>query len=142
MKEEGLVVRIKRRGNYSSYAGEITPEAGNILERDFHTDKPNQKWLTDITEFAIPAGKIYLSPIVDCFDGLPVTWNISTKPNATLVNTMLDHAIATLHRNEHPILHSDRGCHYRWDEWIEKMEDAGLIRSMSKKRMFARQFSL
>lgn len=133
MKEEGLVVRIKRRGKYSSYAGEITPEVGNILERDFHTDKPNQKWLTDITEFAIPAGKIYLSPIVDCFDGLLVTWNISTKPNAALVNTMLDHAIATLHRNEHPILHSDRGCHYRWDEWIEKMEAAGLIRSMSKK---------
>lgn len=133
LKEEGLVVRIKRRGKYSSYAGEITPEVGNILERDFHTDKPNQKWLTDITEFAIPAGKIYLSPIVDCFDGLLVTWNISTKPNAALVNTMLDHAIATLHRNEHPILHSDRGCHYRWDEWIEKMEVAGLIRSKSKK---------
>lgn len=50
--------------------------------------------------------KIYLSPIVDCFDGLLVTWNISTKPNAALVNTMLDNAIATLHRNKHPILHS------------------------------------
>ncbi len=133
MNEEGLIVKTKRRGKYNSYAGEITPEVANVLERDFHSDEPNKKWLTDITEFAIPAGKIYLSPIVDCFDGLLVTWKISTKPNADLVNTMLDDAIATLKSNEHPIVHSDRGCHYRWPGWIEKIENAGLIRSMSKK---------
>ncbi len=46
---------------------------------------------------------------------------------------MLDDAIATLKSNEHPIVHSDRGCHYRWPGWIEKIENAGLIRSMSKK---------
>lgn len=133
MNEEGLIVKTKRRGKYNSYAGEITPEVSNVLERDFLSDEPNKKWLTDITEFAIPAGKIYLSPIVDCFDGLLVTWKISTKPNADLVNTMLDDAIATLKSNEHPIVHSDRGCHYRWPGWIEKIENAGLIRSMSKK---------
>ena len=133
MNEEKMTVKTKRRGKYSSYAGEITPAVENILERDFHSEKPNQKWLTDITEFAIPAGKIYLSPIVDCFDGLLVTWNISTKPNAALVNTMLDNAITTLRSNEHPILHSDRGCHYRWPKWIEKIEQSGLVRSMSKK---------
>ena len=96
-------------------------------------DKPNLKWLTDITEFGIPAGKVYLSPIIDCFDGFPVSWTIGTSPDADLVNEMLDMAIATLSAGEHPIVHSDRGCHYRWPGWIERMENNGLTRSMSKK---------
>ena len=93
----------------------------------------NEKWLTDITEFAIPAGKVYLSPIVDCFDGLLVNWNISTSPDAVLVNSMLDDAAKLLSVGEKPIIHSDRGVHYRWPGWIDRMEKNGFIRSMSKK---------
>ena len=133
MAKEGLVVPVKRKGKYHSYAGEITPEVPNFIKRDFHADAPNQKWLTDITEFAIPAGKIYLSPIVDCFDGLLPAWKIGTAPDAELVNGMLKDAVDTLHSNERPLIHTDRGCHYRWPGWISGMEDAGLIRSMSKK---------
>jgi transposase InsO family protein len=133
MKQESLVVKFKKKKKYSSYKGEISPAVENILERDFHADLPNQKWLTDITEFAFPAGKVYLSPIVDCFDGALVSWTIGTNPNANLVNSMLDRAIDTLQDGEQPIVHSDRGCHYRWNKWIKKMNDAGLIRSMSKK---------
>ena len=69
MKEENLIVKIKRTRKYNSYKGEITPAVENIVGRDFHADKPNEKWLSDLTEFSIPAGKICLSPIVDCFDG-------------------------------------------------------------------------
>ena len=93
----------------------------------------NEKWLTDITEFAIPAGKVYLSPIVDCFDGLLVNWNISTSPDALLVNSMLDNAAKLLSVGEKSIIHSDRGVHYRWPGWIDRMEKNGFIRSMSKK---------
>ena len=93
----------------------------------------NEKWLTDITEFAIPAGKVYLSPIVDCFDGLLVNWNISTSPDALLVNSMLDDAAKLLSVGEKPIIHSGRGVHYRWPGWIDRMEKNGFIRSMSKK---------
>ncbi len=81
MKEENLTVPIKRIKKYSSYKGEITPEVDNIINRDFHAERPNTKWLTDITEFAIPAGKVYLSPIIDCFDGMVVKWNIRTTPD-------------------------------------------------------------
>lgn len=121
MKEKNLVVPNIKRKKYSSYKGEISPEVENIINREFHADKPNDKWLTDITEFHIPAGKIYLSPIIDCFDGLPVSWTIGTSPSAELVNTMLDEAILSLSEDEKPIIHSDRGSHYRWPGWIERM---------------------
>jgi transposase InsO family protein len=62
-----------------------------------------------------------------------VSWTIGTSPNAELVNTMLDMAIDTLKPEERPIVHSDRGAHYRWPGWLKLMEDRGLKRSMSKK---------
>jgi len=133
MAEEFLVVPHKKKRKYNSYKGEITPAAENILGRDFHADAPNTKWLTDLTEFHIPAGKIYLSPIIDCFDGMAVSWTIGTRPNAKLVNTMLDNAVASLSENDHPIIHSDRGFQYRWPNWLSKVKEAGLKRSMSKK---------
>lgn len=123
----------------------ITPGTlveGSVSSTDISSDEINQlkaqiqaneKWLTDITEFAIPAGKVYLSPIVDCFDGLLVNWNISTSPDALLVNSMLDNAAKLLSVGEKPIIHSDRGVHYRWPGWIDRMEKNGFIRSMSKK---------
>lgn len=133
MKEEHLEVGVKRRRKYNSYKGEISPAVPNVIQRNFRADKPNEKWLTDITEFAIPAGKIYLSPIVDCFDGMLPAWTIGTTPDSVLVNSMLDKAIETLSSDQRPLVHSDRGCHYRWPGWVERIEKAGLTRSMSKK---------
>lgn len=133
MFEENLIVRFSRRKKYSSYAGEITPAQPNLLNRNFKAKNPNEKWLTDITEFKIPAGKIYLSPLVDCYDGAIISWTIGTKPDAELVNNMLDTGVSTLQDQERPIIHSDRGAHYRWPGWIERMNKANLSRSMSKK---------
>ena len=133
VREQNLSVRKVKKRKYSSYQGEITPAVENVINRDFHAEKPNEKWLTDITEFHIPAGKVYLSPIIDCFDGMPISWTIGTSPDANLVNTMLDEGILTLAEGEKPLVHSDRGAHYRWPGWIERMEAAGLTRSMSKK---------
>ncbi len=133
MKEDSLIVKLRKIRKYNSYKGEISPAVENLVNRDFHAERPNQKWLTDITEFSIRAGKIYLSPVLDCFDGMPVAWSIGTSPNAELSNSMLKTAISTLKPGEKPIVHSDRGCHYRWPEWISIMDAAGLTRSMSKK---------
>jgi putative transposase len=105
----------------------------SLFPRRLSAEKPNSKWLTDITEFAVPAGKIYLSLIMDCFDGLLVAWKIGSSIDSTLVNTMLDDAIRQLSPEEKPIVHSDRGVHYRWSGWIERMDKAGLTRSMSEK---------
>jgi len=93
MFEEGLQVHFKSHKKYSAYQGEITPSVENLLNRDFHADAPNQKWLTDITELSIAAGKVYLSALVDCFDGMIV---LGTRPNANLVNRMLEDGIRQL----------------------------------------------
>ncbi|WP_165056814.1 MULTISPECIES: IS3 family transposase [unclassified Adlercreutzia] len=135
MKEEGLEVPYSntKKRRYSSYAGEIDQAPENLVGRDFHADAPNALWLTDITRFTLSGFKCYLSPVIDCFDGKVVSQRISLHPDAELVNTMLDDAIATLSDGEHPICHNDRGCHYRWPGWIERCENAGIMRSMSKK---------
>ena len=133
MAEAGLKVLFKRKRKFQAYQGEISPAPDNLIARNFHAEQPNEKWLTDITEFSISAGKVYLSPIVDCFDGLVVSWTIATNPTAEMANTMLDKAACSLQEDEHPIIHSDRGGHYRWPGWIERVKTYGLIRSMSKK---------
>lgn len=133
MSECSLHVPMKKKRRYNAYQGESAPAADNLLNRDFHADAPNMKWVTDITEFSIPAGKVYLSPIIDCFDGLVISWAIGTSPNADLVNSMLDRAVTTLKDDEHPVIHSDRGSHYRWPGWVSRIAKAGLKQSMSKK---------
>ena len=133
MREEGLIAKRPRKRKYSSYKGEISEAPENLVKRNFHAQVPNRLWLTDITKFSIPAGKVYLSPIIDCFDGMCIAWSRSVSPNAELVNGMLDAAASKLDEDEYPISHSDRGCHYRWQGWIERCERYGIIRSMSKK---------
>ena len=134
MKQESLIVARPKRRRYGSYLGEISPAPDNLIERDFTAAAPNEKWLTDISEFQIPAGKVYLSPMIDCFDGQVVSWSISTRPDAELVNTMLDAAIETVASSGNkPVVHSDRGAHYRWPGWLSRIAEAKLIRSMSRK---------
>lgn len=132
MREEGLIVILKWRKK-QLLSGEISPPMLNEIERDFHADKTNQKWLTDITELALPAGKVYLSALVDCSDDLLTGRTISITSDSMLVNTMLESAISHLSEGVHLLTHFDRDCHYRWPGWIERMKNADLKRSMSKK---------
>ena len=134
MKQEQLVISVVRRRRYSSYQGELDAAPQNLINRDFHADAPNRKWLTDITEFQLPAGKVYLSPMIDCFDGLVVSWSVGMRPDAELANAMLDAAIETIRDSaERPVVHSDRGAHYRWPGWLSRICKARLTRSMSRK---------
>lgn len=135
MAEEGCkVAYLKRKRRYNSYKGEISDAPPNLVRRNFHADAPNKLWLTDITEFKLPSEeKAYLSPVIDCYDGLVVAWRIGRRPNAALANGSLEDACGTLSPGQHPVCHSDRGCHYRWPGWIGICEGNGLTRSMSRK---------
>lgn len=139
MRDEGLVAcaaRKKRR--YSSYEGEISEAPENLLRDErgrhrFHADKPNELRVADVTEFRIPAGKACLPPIVDCSGGMPLSWSISTSPDAGMANSSLLGACRWLGEGDRPKIHSDRGCHYRWPGWIGICDENGLVRSMSRK---------
>ena len=72
VKQECLVAVTSKRRRYGSYMGEISPAPDNLLNCNFIAEAPNEKWFTDITEFQISAGKVYLSPMIDCFDGMVV----------------------------------------------------------------------
>ena len=134
MREEHLrPVYLRKRKTWSSYKGEVGIAPANLVRRDFHAGAPNQLWLTDVTQFTMDGYKCYLSPVIDCFDGMIVSWTLSHSPNALMANTMLRQAIGGLNHDEHPIIHSDRGVHYRWDEWIRICRNHGITRSMSSK---------
>lgn len=141
MRERGLrVCYAGRRRRYSSYAGEVGDRPPNLPLRadgthDFRAGAPNEGWVTDITEFRLPgdARRAYLSPVVDLFDGKPVAWSISPRPDAALANSSLEAACAQLGEGERPFCHSDGGCHYRWGGWARICELHGVTRSMSRK---------
>lgn len=137
MAEEGLEARgrTKPRRRCSSYAGEVTEHPGNKVRRDFAAGFPNFLWLTDVTQFSVPAGKPCLSPVPGCFDGSIVSWTTSTSPNAEMANSMPEAAIRLTGPGERArlVVHSGCGCHYRWPGWISICEEAGIIRSMSRK---------
>ena len=107
MAEEGLVAHVPKRRRYSSYEGETTPAPANLVDRDFTAERPNEKWLTDITEIKARDGKVYLSPMIDCFDGKIVAYTAGFSPNAELANRMLEKAASTLPGNARPLVHSD-----------------------------------
>ncbi len=88
-----------------------------------------------MTEFRLPddGRKVYLSPVVDLFDGKPVGWAVGTSPDARLTESSLEMACATLGEGEAPVAHTDRGCHYRWPGWKAICGRHGLARSMSRK---------
>ena len=136
MREEGLRVvydRRRRRG-WSSYEGEVSKAPPDLVRRDFHAPAPDVLWLTDITEFRLPCGtRTYLSAIVDCFDGRPAAWRIGPRPTKALANSTLADAVSRMRPGARPTVHSDRGGHYRWPEWVAICEESGVERSMSRK---------
>lgn len=132
MKELGLVclVRIKK---YRSYIGTVGKIAPNILERNFTAEKPNEKWVTDITEFKLFGEKLYLSPILDLFNGEIITYTIGSRPGYSLVSDMLDQSFERLAGDENLIIHSDQGWHYQMKQYRHALKEQGITQSMSRK---------
>ena len=108
MKEQGLICRVRMK-KYRSYKGEIGRIAPNLLNRDFSTTAPNQKWVTDVTEFSLFGEKVYLSPILDLHSRDLVSFVISDRPVLSMVMNMVDAAARQLPPGTAPILHSDQG---------------------------------
>ena len=134
MREDGLVARVPGRRRYSSYEGEVTPAPDNLVNRDFTAERPNEKWLTDTTRDqgqrrkGVPfADDRLLRRHGRGAHGRDVA---ERRTGATRCRVR---AAATLRPGERPVVHSDRGCHYRWPGWLERMGRHGLVRSMGAK---------
>ena len=132
MKELGLVCRVRMK-KYRSYKGEVGNIAPNLLKRDFHAEKPNQKWVTDVTEFSLFGKKLYLSPILDLYSSDLVSYTISDRPVLSMVTSMLDKAFAGLPDGTMLILHSDQGWQYQHRQYQAMLKEKGIRQSMSRK---------
>lgn len=123
----------KKKYNYIKSTPEVTAE--NVLNRQFYADKPNEKWLTDVTEFKYYVGvdvkKLYLSAILDLYDRRIVAYKIGTSNNNALVFDTFDEAVAK-NPTAHPLFHSDRGFQYTNKTFHTKLMNAGMRQSMSR----------
>ncbi len=132
MKELGLVCHVRMK-KYRSYKGEVGKVAPNLLNRDFHADRPNQKWVTDVTEFSLFGEKLYLSPILDLHSSDLVSYTISDRPVLSMVTTMLDKAFEKIPDGRDLILHSDQGWQYQHKQYQRMLREKGIRQSMSRK---------
>ena len=113
--------------------GEVGKVAPNLLNRDFYADRPNQKWVTDVTEFSLFGEKLYLSPILDLCSSDLVSYTISDRPVLRMVTTMLDEAFAKIPDDTNLILHSDQGWQYQHRQYQRMLREKGVRQSMSRK---------
>ena len=132
MIQMGLKSQI-RKVRYRSYKGEVGRIAPNVINRDFVAHAPNRKWATDVTQINIGSEKLYLSPILDMFNGEIISYNISKSPNLEQVYDMLDKAFARFDSLDGLILHSDQGWQYQHYGYRKRLEEHGIIQSMSRK---------
>lgn len=132
MKQAGLIcfVRIKK---YRSYKGEVGKIAPNLLNREFHADKPNQKWVTDVTQFSLFGRKLYLSTILDLFNGEIISYSFAHHPRFSLITDMLKSAFEQITDNTNLILHSDQGWQYQMKRYQGMLITKGIRQSMSRK---------
>ena len=122
-----------RTAKYRSYKGQVGKIADNVLQREFKAERPNQKWVTDVTEFNIQGKKLYLSPIMDLFNGEIIAYQTQRRPMFSLVKDMLTEAVNKLKPDDRPIIHSDQGWQYQMSYYQKVLEEKKLIQSMSRK---------
>ena len=132
MKILGLksIIRVKK---YKSYKGEQGKIAPNVLQRNFKSDTPNQKWATDVTEFNVSGNKLYLSPIIDLFNGEIVSFDLSERPVFSQIIRMLKKSFRKVKSTQNIILHSDQGWQYQMKAYQNILKEKGIVQSMSRK---------
>lgn len=132
MQDLGLK-SIQRRKKYRSFKGDIGQAAANLMNRDFTAEKPHSKLTTDLTEFAVGGEKLYLSPLLDLYNGEIIAYEMSTRPVFDLVTSMIKRAWRKLNKDARPMLHSDQGWHYRMPAYCKLLTDRHVVQSMSRK---------
>ena len=129
-----LSLKGKRpKEKYRSYKGDVGKVADNIINRDFSTTKPLQKWTTDVSQFNLSWGKCYISPILDMHTNEVVSYNLSLHPNMKQIEDMLTKAFDRFPSVQGLIMHSDQGWQYQHAFYRNELKKHGVIQSMSRK---------
>ena len=129
-----LNLRGKRpKEKYHSYKGEVGKVATNIINRDFSTERPLQKWTTDVSQFNLPWGKCYISPILDMNTNEIISYSLSLSPNLEQIKDMLAKAFQRFPSVQGLIMHSDQGWQYQHEFYRNELAKHGVIQSMSRK---------
>lgn len=123
----------KPKEKYHSYQGEVGKIADNIINRNFSTNAPLEKWTTDVSQFNFSWGKCYLSPILDMNTNEIISYDLSLHPNMEQITNMLDKAFEKFPNTKGLIFHSDQGWQYQHKTYRKKLKDQGIIQSMSRK---------
>jgi len=123
---------LVRPKKYRSYRG-LATDIPNLLARQFHATRPNQKWVTDVTEFNVRGNKLFLSPVMDLYNGEIIAYEMHERPLFSLVSNMLKKAFATLKSEEALLLHSDQGWQYQMTLYRSHLNKWGITQSMSRK---------
>jgi len=132
MNELNLKCEV-RKVKYHSYKGNVGKTAPNIVDRDFSACGPYQKMATDVTQINVCNSKVYLSPVLDMFNGEILSYTISDAPNLNMVMAMMKQLYEKLELPEGAILHSDQGWHYQHEAFRKSLNDHKIIQSMSRK---------
>ena len=118
---------------YHSYKGTVGKIAENIINRDFSTERPLEKWTTDVSQFTLPWGKCYFSPILDMNSNEIIAYNLSLSPNMEQIKDMLRKAFERFPSVEGLIMHSDQGWQYQHAAYCNELKKRGITQSMSRK---------
>jgi transposase InsO family protein len=132
MQEMRLKSSVRPK-KYQSYKGIEGETAKNTMARDFEATRPNEKWVTDVTEFKVAGEKLYLSPVLDLYNREIIAFTMDTRPSLNLVTAMLAEALEKLPGEDRPLMHSDQGWHYRMPAYQSALKDHGVVQSMSRK---------
>lgn len=133
MRALGLTCHVRRRKRWTSYRGGHGTIVPNRLNRDFRATAPNQKWVTDITEFRIGTDRLFLSSLLDLYDRQVIAYQIGPSADLSLATATLRQALATLGPTEQPLVHTDQGFQYQHASWHQLLRCAGATASMSRK---------
>ena len=132
MHDAGLIGK-RPKEKYHSYKGTVGKVADNLINRDFSTTAPLQKWTTDVSQFNFSWGKCYISPILDMNTNEIISYDLSTSPNLKQISRMLKRAFEKFPNLSGLIVHSDQGWQYQNAYYRNELKKRGIIQSMSRK---------
>lgn len=133
MQKMGLRALIRQQKRSRKVSGTSDEHVPNVLRRDFSATAPNQKWVTDITEFNVNGHKLYLSACMDLYNGEIIAYRMARRPVFELVSGTLQAALSQLKSTTGLTVHSDQGWQYKMQPYRSLLACSGVTQSMSRK---------